>query len=139
MDARSLREKVAALRLPAGDYAVFGSGPILAHGLIKSVNDVDVLARGVAWEAARGLGAVVDGEMGDPVVRLGGGEVEIFGGWLGMDTDGVIDGAETVWDLPFARLEDVLAFKRLLGRPKDREHARLIESYLGGGAPLREP
>ena len=139
MDARSLREKVAALRLPAGDYAVFGSGPILAHGLIKSVNDVDVLARGVAWEAARSLGAVVDGEMGDRVVRIGGGEVEIFGGWLGMDTDGIIDGAETVWGLPFARLEDVLAFKRLLGRPKDREHARVIESYLGGGAPLREP
>ena len=139
MDARTLCQKVAALRLPAGDYAVFGSGPILAHGLVRSVNDVDVLARGAAWETARGLGAVVDGEMGDPVVRLGGGEVEIFGGWLGMDADGIIDGAETVWGLPFARLEDVLQFKRLLARPKDREHARLIKSYLGGGAPPREP
>ena len=139
MDARALREKVSALGLPAGDYAVFGSGPLLAHGLVQNVNDVDVLARGAAWEAARGLGEVVDGEMGDPVVRLGGGEVEIFGGWLGMDADWIIDGAETVWGLPFARLGDVLAFKRLLRRPKDRGHARLIRGYLGGGVSPGEP
>ena len=132
MDGEALRRKVAALRLPAGDYAVFGSGPLLAHGLVRRVNDVDVLARGTAWEAAKGLGDRVTGEMGDPVVRLGDGEVEIFGGWLGMDADGIIDSARPVRGLPFARLEDVLAFKRLLGRPKDREHIRLIQRYLGG-------
>lgn len=89
-----------------------------------------MLARGPAWEAAKDLGEAVAGEMGDPVVRLG--EVEVFGGWLGMDADGIIDGARPVWGLPFARLEDVLEFKHLLGRPKDREHIRLMESYLGG-------
>lgn len=133
MDGKALREKVTALCLPAGDYAVFGSGPLLAHGLVRSVNDVDVLARGAAWEAAKGLGDAVAGEMGDPVVRLGGGEVEIFGGWLGMDADGIVEGARTVRGLRFARLEDVLAFKRMLGRPKDREHVRLIEGHLRGG------
>ena len=120
-----------------GYYAVFGSGPLLAHGLIEFVNDVDVPACGTAWEAAPG--AASSGEMEDAVVRLGGGEVEIFGGWLGMDADEIIDGAETVWGLPFARLEDVLAFKRLLGRPKDREHARLVKGCVGGGAPSGEP
>ena len=72
------------------------------------------------------------GGWGDPVVGLGG--VEIFGGWLGMDADGIIDRAETVWGLPFARLEDALAFERLLERPKDREHVRLIREHLEGGA-----
>lgn len=139
MDARALREKVRALRLPAGDYAVFGSGPLLAHGLVGCVNDVDVLARGEAWEAAKKLGEAEEGEMGDPLVRIGGGEVEIFGGWIGMDADAIIDGAETVWGLPFARPEDVLAFKLLLGRPKDREHVRLIRGYLGGGPTDDEP
>ncbi|QIN77284.1 hypothetical protein GBA65_00755 [Rubrobacter marinus] len=85
------------------------------------------------------LGAV--GGVLSGLVRVGGGVVmvlglgpgEICGGWLGMDADGIIDGAQPVWGLPFARLEDVLAFKPLLERPKDREHVRLIRGYLGAG------
>ena len=69
---------------------------------------------------------------GDPVVRLEGGAIEVFGGWLGWDIDLLIDGAEIIDGLPFARLEDVLAFKRFYGRPKDLEHVRLKERHLGG-------
>lgn len=46
-----------------------------------------------------------------------------------MDADGIIDGAAFIEGVPFARLEDVLAFKRSLGRAKDLEHI-LIEKYL---------
>ncbi len=125
---RFLLEKVRGLRLPVGEYAVFGSGPMLAHGLVEKAGDTDILARGAAWEKAKGLGKV---EMGrhDPFVRLGG-NVEIFGGWVGMDVDVIIGRAVLVEGVQFARLEDVLAFKRLLRRTKDIEHIRLIEKHL---------
>jgi hypothetical protein len=78
------------------------------------------------------LGAVRTAPEGDPVVWLEGGAIEIFGGWLGWDIDALIDNSEIIDGLPFVRLEDVLAFKLSLGRPKDVAHARLIEGYLRG-------
>lgn len=128
-----LFEELAALALPARDYAVFGSGPLAAHGILEELGDVDVVARGAAWERATELGPVEVAPYGDPLVRFGDGAVEIFGGWLGWDIDSIIDGADLINGLPFARLEDVLAFKRFLGRPKDLEHARLLTAYLQDG------
>jgi hypothetical protein len=133
-----LFEKLGALLRPTSDYAVFGSGPLVAHGLLEEVQDVDVVARGAAWERATELGPVLVAEGGDPVVRLESDAIEIFGGWLGWDIDAIIEDAELVDGLPFARLEDVLAFKLAHGRPKDLEHARLLEAYLRDGTPSGE-
>ena len=130
-----LFEKLGTLLLPTSDYAVFGSGPLVAHGLLEEAQDVDVVARGAAWERATELGPVLVAALGDPVVRLESGAIEIFSGWLGWDIDAIIEGAELIDGLPFARLEDVLAFKRAYGRPKDLEHARLLEAYLRGRPP----
>lgn len=85
----------------------------------------------IAWEQATRLGTVREAPGGDPVVRLEAGAIEIFGGWLGRDTRAIIERAEVIDGVPFARLEDVLAFKRSYGHPKDLEHARIIERHLG--------
>jgi hypothetical protein len=77
------------------------------------------------------LGPVRTAPEGDPVVRLEGGGIEVFGGWLGWDIDALIDNAEIIDGLPFARLEDVLAFKRFYGRPKDIAHVCLYEADVG--------
>jgi hypothetical protein len=122
--------KLRALDLPTADYAVFGSGPLAVRGLIEEVHDLDVVARGAAWEQAKVLGQACTAPEGDPVVWLEGGAIEIFGGWLGWDIDTLIDNAEIIEGFPFARLEDVLAFKLSCGRPKDIAHARLIEGHL---------
>ncbi len=126
----SLFEKLRALRLPASEYAIFGSGPLVAHGLLGEIRDVDVVARGTAWRRATELGPTLVGTEGDPVVRLEDGRIEVFGGWMGWDIVALIDGAQRIDGLPFARLEDVLTWKRTYGRPKDLEHVRLIERYL---------
>ena len=123
--ALSFFAKLRALELPTADYAIFGSGPLAVRGLIEEVHDLDVVARGTAWEQAKGLGEVRIAPEGDPVVWLEEGSIEVFGGWLGWDIDMLIDNAEIIDGLPFARLEDVLAFKLSLGRPKDTAHARL--------------
>ena len=65
-------------------------------------------------------------------MRLEDGKIEVFGGWMGWDIDALIDDAERIDGLPFARLEDVLAWKRAYARPKDLDHVRLIERYLRG-------
>ena len=61
-----------SLDLPAGDYAVFGSGPLLVRGIIERAGDLDVICRGAAWEAAQRLGPA-DEQDGVPVVSLFGG------------------------------------------------------------------
>jgi hypothetical protein len=128
--AARLFGKLRALELPAQHYAVFGSGPLAVRGLIEHISDLDVVARGPAWRKAAALGPVVVASGGDRVVSLEGGTIEIFDGWLGWDADAIIDGAETIEGLPFARLEEVQAFKLHHGRPKDLEHARLIGEHL---------
>ena len=121
--------RVSALKLPLQDYAVFGSGPLLAHGLVEHIGDIDLLARGAAWTKASALGEVEVAQGGDKVVRLAGG-TDIFDGWLELDKDAVIDRAALLDGLPYAGLRDVLAFKLKLSRPKDAEHIRLLEAYL---------
>lgn len=128
-DLAALRRAVLALDLPEGDWALFGSAPMLAHGLLARIGDVDVVARGPAWARALELGPVGRGRE-DRIVRAAPG-VDVFDGWLGMDLDGIIDGAERRHGLPFAGLEHVLAYKRRLGRPRDREHIARLERALG--------
>jgi hypothetical protein len=125
---------VRSLDLPPGDYALHGSAPLLAHGLVTEINDLDIVSRGAAWQRARSLAPLEQGEKDDVVRPLP--DVEIFDGWLGDDADRLIDEAEYMLGVPFVTLEAVLRFKRRLGRPKDAEHIRLIEEHLAshGGA-----
>lgn len=128
MKLPDVRRLVSELRLPAGDFALHGSGPLLAYGLVEEINDLDIVSRGAAWRYALTLAPAEHGRLDDVVRPLPG--VEIFNGWLGDDADELIDGSRPVGDLPCVSLDAVLAFKRRLARPKDEAHIRLIEHYL---------
>ena len=120
---------VRALELSLTDYVVFGSAPLLAHGLITEIGDIDILAVGTAWRQVQTLAAVKTAPGGDGVVQVTP-ELSVFNGWLGLDAHAVIDRAE-LWDgLPVAQLDDVAAYKRRLKRPKDDVHLKLLEPYL---------
>jgi len=47
-----LIKKLLSLDLPPEDYAVFGSGPMFAHGIKDLGHDIDVIARKKAWKKA---------------------------------------------------------------------------------------
>ncbi len=134
LGANPLVKKLLSLGLPPDDFVVFGSGPLMARGLRES-HDLDVLARGAAWEKARAAGEPRLSKQGDPAAVFFGGEIEVFGSWgPGVwDVDGLIDGADVIDGIRFATLENVLKWKRLLGRPKDLADIALIEAYLGDG------
>jgi hypothetical protein len=125
-----VEQHLRSLELPANDYVLFGSLPLLAHGLIESVNDIDILARASAWEHAQTLAKAKLAPMGEWRVSLG--DIEIYNAWLGMDVDAIINRAVFVNGLPYAALRDVLEFKQQLNRPKDAEHLRRIRNYLLG-------
>lgn len=123
---------VRGLGLPAGHFVLFGSAPLLVRGIVPPTGDIDVLARGPAWAAARRLGPVVRLSPYDvDVVRLLDGRIEIGTVWgIGdVDVDDLIDHAEVIDGLPFAGLGQVRAYKELAGRPKDREHLRLLDAW----------
>jgi hypothetical protein len=128
MTLEEVQRKVSTLKLPANDYVLFGSLPLLAHKLIESVNDVDILARASAWQHAQTFAKAELAPMGEWRVSLG--DIEIYNAWLGMDVNRIIDRAVFISGLPYADLRDVLEFKQKLNRPKDAEHIRRIQAYL---------
>ncbi len=129
LDWPEVRARIEALGLGADDVLLLGSGPMLAHGLVDSIGDIDLVARGRAWERAASLGDVSTGLHGDRIVRLAG-DVEVFSGWHGRSTEEVFDRAERVDGVLVGSLEEVLAFKLALGRPKDAAHVEILKAAL---------
>jgi hypothetical protein len=127
-----LFDLLRSLDLPTGDYAVFGSGPLIVRGVIEPTNDLDVVSRGAAWAAAVKLGQLVDlPEHGVTVATLFDGAITVGTEWAigDFDVDELIDTAETIDGIPFVRLEHVVAYKQIARRDKDVEHLELLAEY----------
>lgn len=125
--------RLATLALPPRSYAVFGSGPLLLHGIIDSVNDLDVICRDPAWDAVREIGELIDLSPDVQIISLQGGALT-FGrswGYGSFDIADLISTAEEIDGTPCVRIEHIVAYKTLAGRPKDFEHLALIERSLG--------
>jgi len=126
--AIALFDLLRAMDLDPGSYAVFGSGPLAAHGLIKELGDLDVIVAEEAWGRVRAQGTIVmHGD--DPVVELDNG-LSFGRSWAygNVDIDQLIEDAEIIDGLPFVRLNAVAAYKLIAGRPKDLRHIELMES-----------
>lgn len=126
---------LGTLDLAAGDYAIFGSGPLLVRGVIPEANDLDVISRGAAWERALEVGEIVRlPDDGAEIVSCFGGLVTIGRSWAygEVDIDDLIDSAEVIGGLPFVRVEHVVAFKLIASRSKDLAHLRLLDDYQAG-------
>ena len=128
----ALLQKVAGLGLPQDDYAIFGSGPLLVRGVIDSVNDIDIICRGAAWEHALSIGEMQHLEQYDvDIVALDDGRITLGRSWgIGeFDIDQLIDSAEIIEGLPFVRLEYVSAYKKIANRPKDQAHLSALAAF----------
>lgn len=102
---------------------------MVLHGLIPEAGDVDVIARGAAWEQALKFGEPQDG-VTDLCIRMSPG-LEIWSGWLGEDVNVLIDRARATEGVPCVSLSEVLRFKLAVNRPKDQQHIRLLRAALG--------
>ena len=131
---RRLLELVEKHELDRNDFVIFGSGPLLAHGLRKEIEDLDIVARGAVWDRAVEYGTSEIAEInGARLAVFYDGLIQFSRGWISddWDADELIDRAEMIGGLPFAPLADVLRYKRALRRPKDSDDIQALERVLG--------
>ena len=124
-----LFEELRRLQLPAGQYAVFGSGPMGIRGM-REIHDVDVIVSPALFADLKTKHAVEDHEHGLHRIQIG--PVEILDGWYPNvgETKDLIASAEMIEGLPFVRLEKVLSWKQAYGRPKDEKDIALLKDEL---------
>ncbi len=134
MNSATAYELLRAVDLPVGDYAVFGSGPLLVRGIIEDANDIDVIARGSAWERALDQGDLT--YLPEEDVTVAGffdGALSVGTTWaygdVDMDINVLIDTAELFDGVPFVLIEHVIAYKRIDDLDKDHHHLRRIERW----------
>ena len=127
----ALLQRLLDLELPRGDWALFGSGSLLARGWIDDVGDLDVIVRGAAWEAVQALGRTVHLSEHDVDVVVVDDRITFGTRWgIGsFDTGELIDTAEEVDGIPCVRTEHVVAYEPIAGRPKDTIHLAVIEAW----------
>lgn len=124
-----VRHTVTAIDAPSERLLLFGSVPMLAHALIDSVGDIDILTDIATWDRLAASGTVRVGEAGDRIATLPGG-VELFDGWYGQAHAALDARAVTIDGMRVASLRDVLAFKERLSRPKDAAHLEILRRVL---------
>lgn len=132
-EGKKLLNLLRSLKLPPSDYAVFGSGPMYIRGIKDLGHDLDIIARDKAWEVACKISDPKPTQSGNgEVVEINGGEIEIFKQWWPgeWDVDELIDSAETFEGIKYVTLENVVKWKKLMGRDKDLDHIKMIERYL---------
>ena len=120
---RRLAMLVTELDLDLRDFVIFGSGPLLAHGVRHGIRDLDIVARGSVWQRVRLYGCPDTGSIsGAPLALFWNGLIQFSQVWISddWDADDLISQAENIQGWPFARLTDVLAYKQRLLRPKDQ-------------------
>lgn len=125
----ALFEYLRRLNLPAGDFAIFGSGPLIVRQWISGTNDLDVVCRGDAWHKVCETGTVCHDERYDVSLAAHcNGRVTFGTRWAigDFDIDELIGTAEIIDDLPFAQLRFVVAYKELRASTKDLLH---LEQY----------
>ncbi len=125
----SLFDRVKSLKLPEGDFAIFGSGPLIVREIVPASNDLDIICRGRAWDYIRGVGeAEYLTEYNVDIVTMFDGSLTFGNKWgIGaFDTDELIDNAEIIDGLPFVRLEYVAKYKKISKRPKDLQHLQAL-------------
>ena len=92
-----------------GEYAVFGSAPLVVTGMINDVNDLDVIIRPRSWEFGN------DGEYRTE-------DIEFFNKWPGFDVDDLIDNHTFEYKgVLFVYPEKVIEYKRKMNRLKDQD------------------
>ena len=123
--------KVKNLKLPAGKYAIFGSGPIAIRGL-RECKDVDIIVTRDVFIDCKTKPDWQVKKLDENTEYLDNDGIELWDRWGPgeWDINKLIQEAETIEDLPFVRLEQVLKWKEKNGRSKDLEDAKLIKTYL---------
>jgi hypothetical protein len=104
-----LLEVLNGYNLPKGDYAIFGSAPLVVVGMIDDVNDLDVIIRPSKWPFQ------TEGEYHTE-------DIEFFDNWPNEDVDDLIDNHSFEYDgVLFIQPKKVIQYKKRMSREKDMD------------------
>jgi len=122
---------VKALNLPAGAFAVFGSGPMAVRGL-RTIDEIHVIVPENLFKQLEKDPSWKQGVLADHHKSLQMGNVNIYESWApgSWDMSELIRNADTINGVPYVQLESVREWKELRGLPKDEEDIKLIDRYL---------
>lgn len=124
-DIKRLLKKFRELKPPLNQYAIFGAGPMTIRGIRKS-KDLDVIVTDDLYKKL--LKRYKETKSGQ--IKIG--KIEIFSPQSALidNPEELIDRAETIQGFKFIRLDDLIKWKKKLGRKKDLEDIELIKDYL---------
>jgi hypothetical protein len=132
MELSELIQKVKDLSLPSGSYVVFGSCPLLLHG-IRECDDVDLMVSPEVYEKFKQAGWE-EKLHGTDKALLANGVYEVGKDWdfgsYNPTLKELLARTEFFQGVPFASLDDVVKWKTAFGREKDRKDIELIRKYL---------
>ena len=126
-------QKVRDLNLPHGEHVVFGSGPLLAHGLRDESGDVDIFVSDSIYNKLKESGWK-EKPFNETDCVLTHDCYEVGTTWRYKDhhitLDELLESADYVDGIPFASLEQSLKWKKVYGRKKDMQDVKKIEAHL---------
>lgn len=125
MEIQNLLIDLKNLGLPDDQYAIYGSGPMAIRG-ITEVNDIDIVVKDKLFGVLKQK--YQEFEPG----KLRAFSIDILSARFAIveNPEAIIDRAETIQGLRFIRLDDLIQWKKKLGREKDLNHVKMIEEYL---------
>ncbi len=125
-------KEVRDLNLPLGQYIVVGSGTMEALGIRKS-KDIDLVVTEDLYKEFEKKGWEKK-QVSENRFGIKQGKYEMFKDFVcgnyRPDAAELINNAQIINGLPFLPLEELLKFKKELGREKDLKDIELIEEYL---------
>jgi hypothetical protein len=121
-------EKIRELSLPKNTYVVVGGGVLVALGLIKWDEDIDITVtpeifnnlKAHNWQQDQWQDKIV---LKHDVYDIGVG----FGHW---NLEQLLEDALWIENIPFISLEKLTTWKLDMGRPKDLAHIKIIMQHL---------
>jgi hypothetical protein len=122
-------DELGRLNLPAGKFAIFGSGP-MAVRKIRECADLDIIVKQELWDFL--VSKYPNNLEGDSAcLKLKIGNIEIYRDWFKLSDrfNEMIDNAEIIANFPFVQLKYVVEWKKEMGREKDISDIALIRKY----------
>ncbi|MEK6758011.1 MAG: hypothetical protein AABX88_02685 [Nanoarchaeota archaeon] len=125
---QELLNELNKLNLPKDEFAIFGSAVMAIKG-IREAKDIDLI---VTNELYKKLIKKYK-EIKPGIIQVG--NIEIIASWNSLikNPEEVIKNSERIGDYNYIRLKDLIAWKKKMGREKDKNDIKLIKEYKNAG------
>jgi len=123
---KNFLNQLKKLKIPLTQYAIFGSGPMAVRN-IRDCRDLDIVVTDTQYNKL---------QVNYPETNLGnirvGNDIEIWSEKESLlnNPGRVIARADTIDGFRYISLDDLLIWKKKMGRPKDLKDIELINKYL---------